>query len=250
LCSPTTTQHGVPLTTAEDKIRLYELVLDNGCPVSPYVWRIRYALAHKGLSCETVPLGFTEISRSFTGRFKTVPVLEHGDSMLAESWDIAEHLDRAFPGRPALFSGPAEQAMVRLTDAWLSADILRKMFFVYVLDIHNAARPEDRAYFRRTREEWLKGKTLEEATADRASRLPALRDALTPLRAHLSRFPYLGGGVPNYADYIALGLFLWVASVSTLPMLAHDDTLRSWVNRGFELYGGLGRDPRMHALFE
>ena len=184
--------HGVPLTTAEDKTRLYELVLDNGCPVSPYVWRIRYALAHKGLSCETVPLGFTEISRSFNGRFKTVPVLEHGDSMLAESWDIAEHLDRAFPGRPALFSGPA----------------------------------------------------------DRASQLPALRDALAPLRAHLSGFPYLGGGAPNYADYIALGLFLWVASVSTLPMLAHDDTLRSWVDRGFDLYGGLGRDPRMHALFE
>jgi hypothetical protein len=61
------------LTTAEDKTRLYELVLDNGCPVSPYVWRIRYALAHKGLSCETVPLGFTEISRAFSDRFKTVP---------------------------------------------------------------------------------------------------------------------------------------------------------------------------------
>ena len=177
MCSRTTTQHGVPLTTAEDKTRLYELVLDNGCPVSPYVWRIRYALAHKGLSCETVPLGFTEISPSFNGRFKTVPVLEHGDSMLAESWDIAEHLDRAFPGRPALFSGPAEQAMVRLTDAWLSAEILRKMFFVYVLDIHNAARPEDRAYFRRTREERLKGKTLEEATSDRASRSAGRRDS-------------------------------------------------------------------------
>ena len=240
----------MPLTAAEDKTRLYELVLGNGCSASPYVWRIRYALAHKGLSCETVPLGFTEISRSFNGRFKTVPVLEHGDSMLAESWDIAEHLDRAFPGRPALFAGPAEHAMVRLTDAWFSAEIMRKMFFVYVLDIHNAARPEDRAYFRSTREERLKGKTLEETTADRTTRLPALRDALAPLRAHLSRFPYLGGAAPNYADYIALSTFLWVASVGTLPMLAHDDTLRSWIDRGFDLYGGLGRDPRMHTLFE
>jgi glutathione S-transferase len=250
LAARTTTRHGVPLTTAEDKTRLYELVLDNGCSASPYVWRIRYALAHKGLSCETVPLGFTEISRSFRDGFKTVPVLEHGDSMLAESWDIAEHLDRAFPGRPALFSSPAEQAMVRLTDAWFSAEIVRKMFFIYVLDIHDAARPEDRGYFRRSREERLKGKTLEEAVSDRESRLPALRHSLTPLRTHLARFPYLGGRAPNYADYIALGVFLWVASVSTLPMLAHDDTLRSWVDRGFDLYGGLGRDPRMHALFE
>lgn len=232
------------------RTRLYELVLDNGRAASPYAWRIRYALAHKGLPCETVPLGFTEIAAAFDGRFKTVPVIEHGDTMLAESWDIAEHLDGAFPGQPALFSGPAELAMVRLADAWLSAEIMRKMFFIYVLDIHNAARPEDRPYFRRTREERLKGRSLEETTADRAERLPALRAALAPLRAHLTRFPYLGGSAPNYADYIALGMFLWVGSVSTLPPLAHDDTLRAWIDRGFDLYGGLGRDPRMRPLFE
>ena len=40
-------------TPADAKIRLYELVLENGRSASPYVWRIRYALAHKGLPCET-----------------------------------------------------------------------------------------------------------------------------------------------------------------------------------------------------
>jgi glutathione S-transferase len=240
----------VLLTAAEGKTRLYELALDNGCSASPYVWRIRYALAHKGLPCESVLLGFTEIPTAFGGRFKTVPVLECGDAMLAESWDIAEYLDRVFPDRPVLFTSPAEQAMVRLTDSWFSAEILRKMFAVYVLDIHNAARPDDRPYFRRTREQRLKGATLEEFTENRTSRLPALRDALLPLRAHLSRFPYLGGSAPNYADYIALGAFLWVASVSTLPLLAHDDALRAWIDRGFDLYGGVGRDPRMKTLFE
>jgi glutathione S-transferase len=100
----------VPLTAAEGKTRLYELALDNGCSASPYVWRIRFALAHKGLPCESVLLGFTEIPAAFGGRFKTVPVLECGGAMLAESWDIAEYLDRAFPDRPALFTSPAEQA--------------------------------------------------------------------------------------------------------------------------------------------
>jgi glutathione S-transferase len=238
------------LTSTDNKTRLYELVLDNGCSISPYVWRIRYALAHKGVPHESVPLGFTEIPTAFGGRFKTVPVIEHGGTTLAESWDIAEYLDRALPGQPALFAGPAEQAMVRLTDAWFSAEVLRKMFGVYVLDIHNAVRPEDRPYFRRTREQRLKGQTLEAFTADRESRLPALRDSLMPLRAHLKRFPYLGGSAPNYADYIALGAFLWVAGVSTLPLLAHDDTLRPWIDRGFDLYGGLGRDPRQKTLFE
>jgi glutathione S-transferase len=231
-------------------IRLYDLVLDNGVSASPFVWRIRYALAHKGIPCEPVAVGFTDIPKLFGGRFKTVPIIEHGETVMAESWDIAEYLDRVFPAAPALFEGPAELAMVRLTDAWFSSEILRKMFGVYVLDVHNAARPEDRAYFRHTREQRLKGATLEDFTADRAARLPALRDALMPLRAYLARFPFLGGGKPNYADYIALGAFRWVSSVSTLPMLAHNDTLRAWVDKGFDLYGGLGRDARMQPLFE
>lgn len=238
------------MTSAARSVRLYELSLDNGCSASPYVWRIRHALAHKGVACEPVAVGFSDIPKILGGRFKTVPILEHGDTLMSESWDIAEYLDKAFPGAPALFSSPAELAMVRFTDAWFTSEILRKMFGIYVLDIHNAARPEDRAYFRRTREMRLKGATLEEFTADRAARLPALRDALTPMRAYLERFPYIGGGAPNYADYIVLGAFLWVASVSTLPMLAHDDTLRAWIDRVRDLHDGLGRDPRMHALFE
>jgi glutathione S-transferase len=238
------------VTPAAAQTRLYELVLDNGRSSSPYVWRIRYALAHKGITYETVPLGFTEIPTSFGGRFKTLPVLEHGATLMAESWDIAEYLDRAFPDHPALFSSPTELALVRLTDAWFSSEVIRKMSGIYVLDIHDAARPEDRAYFRHTREQRLKGASLEDHTADRASRLPALRDALKPLRAHLSRYPFVGGAAPNYADYIALSAFLWAASISTLPMLAHDDTLRAWLDRGFDLYGGLGRDPRMKPLFE
>jgi glutathione S-transferase len=126
------------------RIRLYELVLQNGRSSSPYVWRIRYALAHKGLSFDSVPLGFTEIATVLKGRSKTVPVIEHDGTMVADSWDIAEYLDRAFPQLPALFSSPAENAMVRLFDAWQLWEIMRKLFRIYVLDIHNAARPEDR----------------------------------------------------------------------------------------------------------
>jgi glutathione S-transferase len=238
-------------TPAEAKVRLYELVLENGRSASPYVWRIRYALAHKGVPFECVPIGFTEVPKVFSGRFKTVPVIEHGDTMLAESWDIADYLERAFPGQPPIFSGPAEHAMVRLMDTWFSAEILRKMFRLYVLDVHNAARPEDRPYFRQSREGYFEGTSLEEFTADRAATLPALREALTPLRSQLSRYPFLGGNTPNYADYIALGAFHWVASVSTLPLLARsDDTLRRWLDKGFDLYGGLGLDSRMQPLVE
>jgi|SRR5579863_1718847 len=234
----------------DPSVSLYELVLENGRSASPFVWRIRYALAYKGIAFETVPLGFTQIAPLFEGKFKTVPILRHGDRVVADSWDIAEYLDQAFPQRPLLFSSPAETALVKLTDTWFAFEILRKMFAAYVLDVYNAARPEDRAYFRQSREAYLKGVTLEAFTGDRAARLPALRESLGPLRAHLARMPFLGGSTPNYADFIALGAFHWVASVSTLPLLARDDSLRAWLDRGFDLYGGAGRDARMRPLFE
>jgi hypothetical protein len=60
---------------------------------------------------------------------------------------------------------------------------------------------------------------------------------------------WLGGPSPNYADYRILGTFLFTASVATVPALAEDDPLRDWLDRSFDLYGGLGRHPGLHSLF-
>lgn len=231
-------------------LRLFELVLANGRSASPYVWRIRYALAHKGLAYDSVPVGFTDIPNIAGGRFKTVPIIEHGATMLAESWDIAAYLDATFPASP-VFSGQAEIAMVRLFESWMLTEVVRRMVSIYLLDVHNAARPEDRAYFRHSREARFPGKRLEDVVAGREQRLPELREAFAPMRAHLQKSEFLGGSSPNYADYIALGLFQWIGSVATVPPLARDDeALRRWLEQGFPMYNGLGRDPAMRPLFD
>ncbi|MBS0395418.1 MAG: glutathione S-transferase N-terminal domain-containing protein [Proteobacteria bacterium] len=230
--------------------RLYELVLENGRSASPFVWRVRYALAHKGLAFESVPLGLTDIPTVLGGRFRTVPILEHGTTAMAESWDIVQYLDRAFPQRP-LFSGPAELQMVRLVDTWLLLEVGRRLLPLYLLDVHDAARPEDREYFRRSREAYFGGTSLEALAAGRAAQLPAVRAALEPLRLQLAQAPFLGGTAPNFADYVVLGLFQWIGSVCTLPPLAGDDAvLRGWLERGFALYDGIGQDNRLRPLFE
>lgn len=227
-------------------IKLYQLVLANGRSMSPFVWRVNYALAHKSLPVETVSLGFTEIASVCGGRFKTVPIIEDGATAVGDSWDIVDYLERTYPSRP-LFATPGEYASARFFDAWFSTEVLRRMFGTCALNIHDSARPEDRAYFRSSREARLKT-TLEAFVAERQARLPQLREALTPLRQHLARYPFIGGEAPNYADYIALGGFLWVASVCDVPLLAADDSLAPWLDRGFDLYGGIGRDARMKAL--
>ena len=39
-------------------MQLYELVLNEGRSVSPFVWRAKMALAHKGFAPETVAIGY------------------------------------------------------------------------------------------------------------------------------------------------------------------------------------------------
>ena len=47
-------------TASDVSIVLYDLKGRDGLRYSPYCWRIRYALAHKGLEIENVAVGFTE----------------------------------------------------------------------------------------------------------------------------------------------------------------------------------------------
>ncbi|MBV9522388.1 MAG: glutathione S-transferase N-terminal domain-containing protein, partial [Alphaproteobacteria bacterium] len=71
---------------------------------SPFCWRTRMALAHKGLEVEARPWRFTDKDAlAFSGQGK-VPVLVDGDKTIVDSGTIAEYLDTAYPQRPALMA--------------------------------------------------------------------------------------------------------------------------------------------------
>lgn len=52
----------------------------------------------------------------------------------------------------------------------------------------------------------------------------------------------------KYADFNALAVSPWAASVAKRPLLTEDDPLSDWLDRGFDLYDGLGCHPRMQSL--
>lgn len=230
-------------------IRLYDVVLANGVTLSPFVWRIRYALAHKGLEYEIEPVSFTGIRKILGGRYEQVPVIQDHGRVIADSWKIAQYLDRTYSERPLLFRTYGEYVAARFFDRWMFRDVVPHMYHCYVLDNYNQALPEDREYLRESRERtFLGGRRLEEVVSGREKRLPAIRDSLQPLRVQLAETPWLGGLRPNYVDFCALSVFLWAAAINTMPPLERSDSLFDWLNRGFDLYGGLGRDERLHPL--
>ncbi len=228
-------------------IVLYDLAgADPALRFSPYCWRTRMALAHKGLAVETVPWRFTDkdvIAFSGQGR---VPVIRDGTIEVHDSWDIACYLEAHYPDRPSLFGGAAGQAHARLINAWADSAVLAPAARLVVHDIFAAIDPKDRAYFRSSREQRF-GATLEAVQAEgRATGVEAFRAALTPARLVLRGQPWLGGAAPSYADFILFGTLQWPRCVSRFAMLAADDPVLAWQERALDLYGGLGRSaPRV-----
>jgi glutathione S-transferase len=208
---------------------------------SPYCWRAKLALAHKGLPCESIPWRFTDKDMiDFSGQGR-VPVLVDGDRVVFDSWTIATYLEDAFPNRPSLFCGDGGRTAARFINAWTDTIVNGAIAPLIVTDIFAIIHEKDRAYFRETRERRF-GAALEAVTADRDTRVKAFRQSLEPLRAVLDTQPYLGGYAPLYADYIVFSSFQWARCASPFQLLLRDDPLWSWHDRLQEALGGLAQN--------
>ncbi len=226
---------------------LYELVAaDPAIRFSPYCWRSRMALAHKGLAAETRPWRFVEgDALAFSGQGR-VPVLVDGDEVIHDSWSIALYLEERYPDRPSLFGGEGGIAPTKFINAWADTVTLPAISGLIVADVWAGLDDECKAYFRESREKRY-GMTLEEFCARREERVLDFRKLLQPVRAIVKDQPFIGGEAPTYADYIVFGGFMWARATSSFELLAADDLLWSWRERMLDLHDGCAREARCAA---
>ena len=232
----------------DNRITFYDLQLSTGATISPFVWATKYAVAHKGFEIDVVPGGFTGIMERTGGKTERLPAIVDDGIWVLDSWGIVEYLDQKYPDRPALIPHESVAQLTKLTDAWLWPTAMGPWMRCFCKDYRDLSLPQDHEYVTTSREIML-GMTLEEMQSGREERLPKISAAIEPLRSALREQPWLGGSTPNYADYRVLAAFLFTASVAKTPVLAEDDPLRDWIERCFDLYGGLGRHPGLHNLF-
>ena len=221
-------------------LRLYDLAgADPDRRFSPYCWRTRLALAHKGLAVETIPWRFTEKDEIAPSGQKLVPVLVDRDRWVANSWSIANYLEGTYPNSPSLFGGTPSRRLTRhyssLADAMVGA-----IFPFVALDILHQVAEKDRTYFRESREKRV-GMSLEAFVADRDKKLPAFRASLAPFRQTLRAQPFFSGEEPLYADFALFGPFQWARCVSPFALLDEGDPVKQWRDRLLDCFGGLGR---------
>jgi glutathione S-transferase len=223
------------------RVTLYELAgADRALRFSPYCWKVRMALAHKGLEAERIPCWFTEKEPiAFSGQ-TLVPVLVDGTESVHDSWRIALHLEHRYPDRPTLFGGAAAVPLANFANRWADTVLAPALVRIILYDVYTLLAPADQPYFRQTREQRF-GQSLEDVVADQPAHIADLRKALVPLRQTLAQQPFLAGDAPAYADYCVFGMFMWARCVSKAVLLDESDPVFAWRERLLDAFDGMAR---------
>jgi glutathione S-transferase len=237
----------MPMSPSPARPRLYDLAgAQPERRFSPYCWRTKLALAHKGLAFDAIPWRFTDKDMiAFSGQGR-VPVLVDGDRVVFDSWKIATYLEDTYPD-PSLFGGDGGRKATRFVNAWADTVMNSAIAPMIVADILAVLHEKDRAYFRESREKRF-GTALETVVADRDTRVTRFRQSLEPLRAILATQPYLGGEIPLYTDYIVFGSFQWARSASPFRLLLPDDPIATWRGRLLGAFDGLAQNAPGYPL--
>jgi glutathione S-transferase len=220
-------------------ITLWELGGKEGRRYSLFSWRARMALRHKQLAFETVPVRMSDKAAIAFSGGKTVPVIKDGETVVRDSWKIAEYLEDRYPQAPVLFGSAIGRGVTQAFNVWVDRTLVPAMLSAIVADIHERVDPADEAYFRASMEKIL-GSTLEQSRERRADALQRLKRTVEPMQAVLKRQPWIGGPGPAYADHILFSVFQWARVMSPHEVL--DETpLREWRERMLDLHDGFAR---------
>ena len=221
-------------------ITFYDLCGRDSKRFSPYGWRTRMALAHKGLGYDLELVKFGEKDKlTFSGQ-PLVPVIRDGERVVSDSWAIAEYLEDTYPDRPSLFGSAEGHGMAKAINAFVNQTIQPALAPLIVADVLAHLDPADLAYFVESREKRF-GKPLAEVQAGREERVDGFRRTLEPYRVVVKDQAFIGGGAPTYADYALFGTLQWARCTSAFALVAADDPIHAWFERCLGLHGGIGR---------
>lgn len=229
-------------------LTLYELAgADPELRFSPHCWKVRMALAHKGLTAERLPWRFIEKEMIAFSDQRLVPVLVDEAIVVSDSWRIALHLEERFPERPSLFGHPSAIPLASFVNSWADTLLLPAIARIILIDVYQRIHEGDREYFRSSREKRF-GRTLEEVVADQPANLADFRRLLLPLRQILKDRHFIAGGAPAYSDYCVFGMFMWARCSSGTELIQSDDPVFLWHERLLDAFDGLARSaPSIRA---
>ena len=125
---------------------MYDLACANeSVRFSPYCWRVKMALAHKGVNCDFKAWHFTQKDVLKPSGQGAVPVLVHQGEWIHDSWDIAVFLDAKYPNAPRLI--PENESACLFAKYFTEKCLHGPLFRLVLIDIISSLTPEDQKYF-------------------------------------------------------------------------------------------------------
>jgi glutathione S-transferase len=204
-------------------VKLYErLGADNLCP-SPIGYRVRAALAMKGMDCERVPMRLIDVDRleAATGS-RTAPALVDGDRRFGDTVSMVKHLDAINP----------DHKVFVWQDAGLNLETVEREFGfragkVIAPKFLERLCPEDREYFQTSREARF-GMTFAELVANRAASELDLAFTISRYAERLEQAPCFSGPKPGFSDTVVYGYLLWIRFVDPSAMPELPGGMQPW----------------------
>ena len=225
---------------------LYELAGREDYRFSPYCWRNLFALKHKGLDVERVPVKFTDRSSIAMSGQDRVPVLDDNGKIVSDSWNIATYLEEQYPDRPSLFGSVIGQGTAFVFNKWVDISVHAELRPIAVPGAFKHIDPDDTDWFRQSREAMF-SMTLEALAEGRAERIRRLQTVLEPVQAALAAQPFLCGEAPAYVDYVLMGSLMWTRVCSDAVLFANDDPIYAWRERMLALFDGFAAKAPHYA---
>lgn len=219
-------------------ITLYDLAGANpDLRFSPYCWRTKLALKHKGLDYETIPWRFTDTAALAPSGQSKVPTLIDNGRWVHDSWSIALYLDETYPSKPKLFPDAQSRTLAKFLNSWCDWSVLPNSRALAVSNVFKIIHDKDKAHFRASREKAL-GVPLEQLGLDREAAHKTFVQGLKPADVTLADHAFLHGAEPGYGDYALFGTLLWPHTVCPEPVIVEDSHIGRWFARMMALNGG------------
>ena len=227
---------------------LYELDGKEDFRFSPHVWKVIMTLHHKNLTdtLKIIPVKFSDKTPIKEKGFNTVPVLVDNDKWIGDSVKIAEYLDNTYPEKPSVFGDETAKNTTLILSKYIDYNFISGFARIIVGDIYNHIHPDDKEYFKVTREKML-GASIEEISKTSDERIPSLQKQLEPFRKILRETPFIAGSKPMFCDYLLFGFFMWARCSSPKTLLETIDPIREWRERMLDLYDGYARKARGYS---
>jgi glutathione S-transferase len=199
---------------------------------SPFCWRVRLALAHKGLKANFHAVSYVDKKQISFSEQDLLPVIRDGQTVLHDSFAIISYLDRQYP-HATLGMGAVAGQRARMIDLIAHQELLFGLFRLLVLRILRLLPASDSTYFRNKHESVL-GMTLE-AFADESTGIALVQRAIAPFETHLHSSLFFDGEEPGAVDILIGGFFFWAWVLRLTPWVSSPG-VSAWFDRMLDRY--------------